>query len=132
MAVGDAYVFSGFFTPVLTQLFVSKPPITFLTCFYRSERRKYGGKKSRLNLGSNSQPPGHESDTLTAEPPVTRLNYYETHCHSLAVHPCTSQGQHLARRPPKKILFQKKKSKICLKTSRSRLMGLNPFPKNKF
>ena len=29
---------------------------------------KYAGKKSRLNRGSNSQPPGHESDTLTTEP----------------------------------------------------------------
>ena len=69
MAVGDAYVFSGFLTPVLTQLFFPKPPTTFLTCFCRGERRKYAGKKSRLNQGSNSQPPGHEPDTLTTEPP---------------------------------------------------------------
>ena len=69
MAVGDAYVFPGFLTPVLTQLFFPKPPTTFLTCFCRGERRKYTGKKSRLNLGSNSQPLGHESDTLTTEPP---------------------------------------------------------------
>ena len=69
MAVGDAYVFPGFLTPVLTQLFFPKPPTTFLTCICRGERRKYAGKKSRLNRGSNSQPPGHESDTLTTEPP---------------------------------------------------------------
>ena len=69
MAVGDAYVFPGFLTPVLTLLFFPKPPTTFLTCFCRGERRKYAGKKSRLNQGSNSQPPGHESDTLTTEPP---------------------------------------------------------------
>ena len=69
MAVGDAYVFPGFLTPVLTQLFFPKPPTTFITCFCRGERRKYAGKKSRLNRGSNSQPPGHESDTLTTEPP---------------------------------------------------------------
>ena len=69
MAVGDAYVFPGFLTPVLTQLFFPKPPTTFLTCFCRGERRKHAGKKSRLNRGSNSQPPGHESDTLTTEPP---------------------------------------------------------------
>ena len=69
MAVGDAYVFPGFLTPVLTQLFFPKPPNTFLTCFCRGERRKYAGKKSRLNRGSNSQPPGHESDMLTTEPP---------------------------------------------------------------
>ena len=69
MAVGDAFVFPGFLTPVLTQLFLPKPPTTFLTCFCRGERRKYAGKKCRLNRGSNSQPQGHESDTLTTEPP---------------------------------------------------------------
>ena len=69
MAVGDAYVFPGFLTPVLTQLFFPKPPTTFLTYFCRGERRKDAGKKSRLNRGANSQPSGHESDTLTTEPP---------------------------------------------------------------
>ena len=68
MAVGDAYVFPGFLTPVLTQLFFPKPPTTFLSCFCRGERQKYAGKKSCLNRGSNSQPPGHESDTITTEP----------------------------------------------------------------
>ena len=43
MAVGDGYVFPGFLTPVLTQLFFPKPPTTFLTCFCRGERRKYAG-----------------------------------------------------------------------------------------
>ena len=62
-------VFPGFLTPVLTQLSFPKPPTTFLTCFCRGERRKYARKKSRLKRGSNSQPPGHESDTLTTEPP---------------------------------------------------------------
>ena len=42
---------------------------TFLTCFCRGEKRKFAGKKSRLNRGLNSQPLGHESDTLTTEPP---------------------------------------------------------------
>ena len=51
MAVGDAHVFPGFLTPVLTQLFFPKPPTTFLTCFCRGERRKYAGKKSCLNRG---------------------------------------------------------------------------------
>ena len=69
MALGDAYVFRGFLTPVLTQLLFPKPPTTFLTCFCRGERPKYAGKKSRLNRRSNLQPPGHESDTLTTEPP---------------------------------------------------------------
>ena len=61
--------FPGFLTPVLTQLFFPMPLTTFLTCFCRGERRKYAGKKSHLNQGSNSQPKGHESDTLTTEPP---------------------------------------------------------------
>ena len=63
-------VFPGFLTPVLTQLFLPKPPTTFLTCFCRGEKRTYKGKKSRLNQGSNSQPPGHESNMLTTEPPA--------------------------------------------------------------
>ena len=69
MVVGEAHVFPGFLTLVLTQLFFPKPPTTFLTCFFRGERRKYAGKKSHPNRGSNSQPPSHESDTLTTVPP---------------------------------------------------------------
>ena len=61
--------FLVFLSPVLTQLLFPKPLTTFLTCFCRGERRKYAGKKSRLNRGSNSQPPGLESDSLTTEPP---------------------------------------------------------------
>ena len=68
MADGDAYVFPGFLTPVLTQLFFPQPLTTFLTCFSRGERRKYAGKKVCLCRVSNSQPPGHESDTLGTEP----------------------------------------------------------------
>ena len=68
MRFGDAPVFPGFLTPVLTQLFFPKPLTTFLTCFCRGERQKYARKRSHLNRGSNSQPPSHESDTLTTEP----------------------------------------------------------------
>ena len=32
------HMFPGFLTPVLTQLFLLKPPTTFLTCFCRGER----------------------------------------------------------------------------------------------
>ena len=32
------HMFPGFLTPVLTQLFFPKPPITFLTFFCRGER----------------------------------------------------------------------------------------------
>ena len=69
MAVGDAHVFSGFLTPVLTQLFFPKPQAIFLICFCRGERRKQAVKKVRLNQGLNSQPSDHESDMLTTEPP---------------------------------------------------------------
>ena len=78
MVVGDAYVFPGFLTPVLTQLFFPKPPTTFLTCFCRGERRKYARKISCRYRGSNSQPPGHESDTLTTEPPGRGLTKPKT------------------------------------------------------
>ena len=80
MAAGDAYVFPGFLTPVLTQLCFPKPPTTFLTCFCRGERQKYAGKKSLLNQGSNSQPPGHESDTLTTERPGRGAYLYSNDC----------------------------------------------------
>ena len=69
MAVGDAHAFPCFLTPVLTQISFLKPPTTFLTCFNRGEKQKCTGKKFHLNLVSNSQPPGHESDTLTTMPP---------------------------------------------------------------
>ena len=36
---------------------------------HAGERRKYAGKTSRLNRGSNSQPQFHESDTLTTVTP---------------------------------------------------------------
>ena len=65
----DAYVFPGFLTAVLTQIFFPKPPTTFLTYFCKGDRRKFARQKSRLNRGSNSQPTAHESNTLTTEPP---------------------------------------------------------------
>ena len=68
MAVGDAHVFRGFLTPVFTHFFFPKPPTTFLTCLCTGERRIYVRKKSCLNRGSNSQPPGHESDTPLSHP----------------------------------------------------------------
>ena len=45
MAVGDSYLFPGFLTPVLTQLFFPKPPTTFLTCFCRGERQNTPERK---------------------------------------------------------------------------------------
>ena len=79
MAVGDAHVFPGFLTPVLTQLFCTKPPTPFLICFCRGERRKHAGRKVRLNRGSNSQPLSHESDTLATEPPGRGYRHRDRH-----------------------------------------------------
>ena len=104
------YVFPGFLTPILTQLFFPKPPTTFLTCFCRGERRKYAGKKSRLNRGSNSQPPGHESDTLTTEPPGRGFK-------RLVQPTCKNQG--LFR---KRLMLCHNIYLYCLKTSRSYVM----------
>ena len=67
MAVGDAYVFPGFLTPVLAQLFFQKPPLLFSNA--SAEVRGKNTPERKVNRGSNSQPPGHESDTLTTEPP---------------------------------------------------------------
>ena len=63
MAVGDAHVFPGF----LTQFSFHSHRLLFL---HASEvRGEYTLKKVCLHRVSNSQPPGHESDTLTTEPP---------------------------------------------------------------
>ena len=91
MAVGDTYVFPGFLTPVLTQLFFPKPPTTSLTCFCRGERRKYAGKKSRLKWGSNSQPPDYKSDTLPTEPPGRGLVF--TYLHYMSFENTVGKGE---------------------------------------
>ena len=67
MAVSDAHVFPGFLTPVLTPISFQSHRLLFSHAFSKGERRKHAGKKVPLNRISNSQPPGHESDTLTTE-----------------------------------------------------------------
>ena len=61
MAVCDAYVFPSFLTPVQTRLSFQSHRLLFSHALRR--------KEVRLNRVSNSQPPDHESDTLTTEPP---------------------------------------------------------------
>ena len=51
MAVGDGHVFPGFLTPVLTLLSFQSHRLLFSHAFSRGERRKYAGKKARLNQG---------------------------------------------------------------------------------
>ena len=55
--------------------FFPKPPTTFLTCSSRGERQKYAVQEVCLIWVSNSQPPGHESDTLPTEPLVGALTF---------------------------------------------------------
>ena len=68
MAVNDVHVFPGFLTPVLTLLSFQSHQLIFSHVYSRGERRKYANKV-QLNHVSNSQPLGHESDTLTTELP---------------------------------------------------------------
>ena len=60
MSVSDAHLLPGFLTPVLTLLSFQSHRLLFLHAFSRGERRKYAGKKVRLDRVSNSQPPYHE------------------------------------------------------------------------
>ena len=72
MAVGDAHVFPGFLTPVLTQISFQSHGLLFSP--EADVRRKYTSKKKiHINWVSNSQPPGHESDMLTTKPPRSLL-----------------------------------------------------------
>ena len=70
MPVRDTHVFPGFLTQVLTQISFQSHRLLFSHA--SAEMRIYAGKKFRLNGVSNLQPPGHESDTLTTEPPERR------------------------------------------------------------
>ena len=65
MAVGDAHVFPGFLTPVLTQICFQSHRLLFP----HASAEVRGKNTPERNFVSNSQPPGHESDTLTTEPP---------------------------------------------------------------
>ena len=69
MAVGDAYVFPGFLTPVPTQISFQSHQLLFSHASAEVRGENKTGKKFGLNQVSNSQPPGHESDMLTTEPP---------------------------------------------------------------
>ena len=69
MAVGDAHVFPGFLTPVLTQLPFQSLRLLFSHALAEVRGENTPEKKVRPDWVSNSQPPGHESDTLTTEPP---------------------------------------------------------------
>ena len=116
MVVGDSDAFPGFLTPVLTQLFFPKPLTTFLACFCRVEKRKYPRKKVRLNQESNSQPPGHEFDMLTAEPPGWGSSFNSTRLRALK---CLIQGH--SHETPKCEWIQTGSNPLYLKLTLSTL-----------
>ena len=64
MAVGDAQMFLGFLTPVLTQLLFQSHRL--LLSHVSAEVRGENTPERKLA----SQPPGHKSDTFTTEQPV--------------------------------------------------------------
>ena len=69
MAVDDAFMFPGFLTPVLKQLSFQSLRLLFSHALTEVRGESTPKRKGRLNRVSKSQPPGHESDTLTTEPP---------------------------------------------------------------
>ena len=94
MVVGDTRVSWLSHTSANTNFF-PKPPTTFLTCFSRGERRKYARKKFHLNQGSNSQPPGHETDTLTLAHMIGKSTGVVPRNHSREISVCLSHSHKL-------------------------------------
>ena len=74
MAVGDEHVFPGFLTPVLTQISFQSHRLLFSHASAEVRGENTPKNKVHLNLVSNSQPPGHESNTLTTDPPKAKRN----------------------------------------------------------
>ena len=68
MAVGDAYVFPGFLTPVLTQLFFPKPPTAFLTCFYASAEVRGENTPERKVASTGDRTHNHQVTSPTRSP----------------------------------------------------------------
>ena len=74
MAVGDAHVFPGFLTPVLTQLFFPKPPTTFLTYFngllfsHASAEVRGENKPERKFASTGDQTHNHQVMSPTRSP----------------------------------------------------------------
>ena len=64
MAVGDAHVFTGFLTPVLTQLSFQSHQLLFS---HTSAEVRGENTPERKFASTGSQTPNHESDMLTTE-----------------------------------------------------------------
>ena len=68
MAVCDSHMFPGFLTTVLTQSFFQSHQLLFSCASEEVRGKNMEEKKFHLNWVLNSQPLGHECDTLTTEP----------------------------------------------------------------
>ena len=73
MAVGDTRVLPGFLAPVITQLSFQSHQLLFSHASV--EERGENTPDRKFSRGLNSQPPGHESDMLTTEPPWRGNNH---------------------------------------------------------
>ena len=73
MAVGDANVFPGLLSPALTQLYFRSHLLLFSHA--SAVVRGKNTKGSSPEVGINSQVQGHESDTLTTQPPKWAKRY---------------------------------------------------------
>ena len=80
MAVGDAPVFPDFLIPVLTQLSFQSHRQLFSHASPEVRGENTPKKKVSLDRVSNSQAPGHESDTLTIEPSWKAMTLFELYC----------------------------------------------------
>ena len=68
MAVGHAYVFPGFLTPVLTELFFQS--LRLLLSHASAEVRGENTPERKVaSTRDRTHNPGHEFDTLTTKPP---------------------------------------------------------------
>ena len=68
MSARDAHVFPGFLTQVLTQLPFQSHRLLFSHASAEVRGENMPERKFALTGYRNSQPPCHESDTLTTEP----------------------------------------------------------------
>ena len=72
MAVGDAHLFPGFLTPVLTLLSFQSHRLLFSLAL-AEVRSKNTPERKFASTRDQTQPPGQESDMLTTELPVWDL-----------------------------------------------------------
>ena len=71
MAVGDAHVFPGFLTPVLTQLSFQSHRLVFSHASAEVRDENTPERKFALT-GYRTQPSCHKCDTFSTEPPGRR------------------------------------------------------------